>query len=128
MNKLRRDTEVEKAALKQEFAQEKAQLAKDYTALYDGILASAKASAVVMSAHSKDKIRIYVVPDARDHITEAGVGAEIKASKSVKGLIKPIADEPGFYWFVNATDKNGNPVDFDFDLIAPGQIVKVSAK
>ena len=128
MAQLRRDTEAEKTALKQSFAQEKAQLAKDYTSLYDGILASAKASAVVMSAHSKDAIRIYVVPEARDHITAAGVGAEIKASKSVKGVIKPIEDEPGFYLFESALDKNGNPVDFDFDLIAAGQIVKVSAK
>ena len=128
MAQLRKDNEAEKAALKADFAQQKAQLASDYISLYDGILASAKASAVVVSAHSKDKIRIYVVPDQRSHITEAGVGAEIKASKSVKGVIKPIADEPGFYWFESALDKNGNPVDFDFDLIAAGQIVKVSAK
>ena len=128
MAQLRKDNEAEKAALKADFAQQKAQLASDYISLYDGILASAKASAVVVSAHSKDKIRIYVVPDQRSHITEAGVGAEIKASKSVKGVIKPIAEEPGFYWFESALDKNGNPVDFDFDLIAAGQIVKVSAK
>ena len=128
MAQLRKDNEAEKAALKADFAHQKAQLASDYISLYDGILASAKASAVVVSAHSKDKIRIYVVPDQRSHITEAGVGAEIKASKSVKGVIKPIADEPGFYWFESALDKNGNPVDFDFDLIAAGQIVKVSAK
>ena len=128
MAQLRKDTEAEKTALKADFAAQKAQLASDYIALYDGILASAKASAVVISAHSKDKIRIYVVPDQRGHITETGVGAEIKASKSVKGVIKPIADEPGFYWFESALDKAGNPVDFDFDLIAAGQIVKVSAK
>ena len=128
MAQLRIDTEAEKAALRADFAKEKAQLASDYTSLYDGILASAKASAVVMSAHSKDYIRIYVVPEHRDHITEAGVAAEIKASKSVKGVIKPIADEPGFYLFESALDKAGNPIDFDFDLIAPGQIVKVSAK
>lgn len=128
MAQLRRDTEAEKAALKADFAKEKAQLAADYIGLYDGILASAKASAVVMSAHSKDYIRIYVVPEQRGHITEAGVGAEIKASKSVKGVIKPIADEPGFYLFESALDKSGNPIDFDFDLIAAGQIVKVSAK
>ena len=96
MTQLRKDTEAEKAALKADFVQEKAQLAADYTGLYDGILASAKASAVVMSAHSKENIRIYVVPEQRAHITEAGVGAEIKASKSVKGVIKPIPDEPGF--------------------------------
>ena len=128
LEQLRRDTDAEKVALKQSFAQEKAQLAQDYTSLYDGILASAKASAVVMSAHSKDAIRIYVVPDSRSHITPAGVGAEIKASKTIKGVIKPIEDEPGFYLFESALDKNGNPIDFDFDLIAAGQIVKVSAK
>ena len=128
MAQLRKDNEAEKTAMKADFAAQKAQLASDYISLYDGILASAKASAVVVSAHSKDKIRIYVVPEQRGHITEAGVGAEIKASKSVKGVIKPIADEPGFYWFESALDKAGNPVDFDFDLISAGQIVKVSAK
>ena len=128
ITQLKKDNEAEKAALKANFVQEKAQLAADYTNLYDGILASAKANAVVISAHSKDSIRIYVVPAQRDHITEAGVGAEIKASKSVKGVIKPIADEPGFYLFESALDKNGNPVDFDFELVAAGQIVKVSSK
>ena len=128
MAQLRKDNEAEKAALKADFAKQKQELAADYVGLYDGILASAKATAVVISAHSKDNIRIYVVTDQRDHITEAGVGAEIKATKSVKGVIKPIADEPGFYRFENALDKNGNPVDFDFELVAAGQIVKVSAK
>ena len=128
MDKLRRDNEAEKQQLKANFLEEKATLAKDYTGLYDGILASAKAHAVVMSAHSKEQIRIYVIPEQRDHITEAGVGAEIKASKSVKGVIKPIEGEPGFYLFQSALDKAGNPVDFDFDLISAGQIVKVSAK
>ena len=111
-----------------QFIQEKQQLAADYVDIYDGILASAKALAVVISAHSKDKIRIYVIESQRAHITAAGVGAEIKATKSVKGVIKPIADEPGFYLFESALDKNGNPVDFDFGLVAAGQIVKVSAK
>ena len=128
IEQLKRDNESEKAALKADFVKEKAQLASDYTGLYDGILASAKATAVVVSAHSKDNIRIYVVPDQRGHITEAGVGAEIKAAKAVKGVIKPIADEPGFYHFESALDKAGNPVDFDFEQVAAGQIVKVSAK
>ena len=132
IEKIRIDSENEKAELKKslenQFIQEKAQLASDYVGLYDGILASAKAAAVVVSAHSKGDIRIYVVPDQRSHITDAGVGAEIKASKTVKGVIKPIANEPGFYRFESALDKAGNPVDFDFDLIAAGQIVKVSAK
>ena len=83
---------------------------------------------MVISAHSKDAIRIFVIESQRAHITEAGVGAEIKASKSVKGVIKPIAGEPGFYLFESALDKNGTPVDFDFDLIAADQLVKVSAK
>ena len=115
-------------SLNNQFLEEKAQLASDYVGLYDGILASAKAHAVVISAHDKDNIRIYVVPAQRDHIKETGVGAEIKAAKSVKGIIKPIADEPGFYLFESALDKAGNPVDFDFELITAGQIVKVSAK
>ena len=130
--KIRRDSENEKAELKksleEQFIQEKQQLAADYVDIYDGILASAKAQAVVISAHSKEAIRIYVIESQRVHITAAGVGAEIKASKAVKGVIKPIADEPGFYLFENALDKNGNPVDFDFGLVAAGQIVKVSAK
>ncbi len=122
------DNEAEVAGLKQDFAKQKAELAEDFVQIYDGILASAKASAVVISAHDKEHIRIYIVPAQRDHITENGVGAEIKASKGVKGIVKPIADEPGFYLFGNALDKAGNPVDFDFDLISAGQIVKISAK
>ncbi len=132
IEKIRKDSEAEKVALKEslhnQFLEEKAQLASDYVGLYDGILASAKAQAVVMSAHSKENIRVYVVPEQRAHITEAGVGAEIKASKAVKGVIKPIPGEPGFYLFENAVDKSGKPVEFDFSLIAAGQIVKVSAK
>ena len=128
IEKIKSDNEAEKKQLQQSFIEEKAALAKDYTGIYDGILVSAKATAVVISAHSKEQIRIYVIEAQRGHITEARVGAEIKALKSVKGVIKPIADEPGFYLFESALDKAGNPVDFDFDLIAPGQIVKVSAK
>ncbi len=132
IEKIRVDSEAEKEALKvslnNQFLEEKAQLASDYVGLYDHILGSVKAQAVVMSAHDKESIRIYVVPDHRSHITEAGVGAEIKATKSVKGVIKPIPGEPGFYRFESALDKSGKPVDFDFSLIAAGQIVKVSAK
>ena len=132
IEKIKRDSENEKAELKKsleaKFVEEKAQLASDYVGLYDGILASVKAQAVVVSAHSKESIRIYVVPEQRGHISEAGVGAEIKALKSVKGHIKPIADEPGFYLFESALDKAGNPIDFDFSLVSAGQIVKVSAK
>ncbi len=128
IDKIRKDNEAEKQQLKEDFLAEKAELAKDYTDIYDGILISAKATAVVISAHSKEEIRIYVLPDHRNHITENGVGAEIKAGKSVKGVIKPIPGEPGFYLFENALDKNGNPVDFDFSLIQAGQIVKVSSK
>ena len=128
IDQIKKDNEEEKKQLKADFASEKAVLAQDFTGVYDGILGSVKAQAVVISAHSKDKIRIYVIESQRAHITAAGVGAEIKATKSVKGVIKPIADEPGFYWFESALDKAGNPVDFDFDLISAGQIVKVSAK
>lgn len=125
---IKKENAEEKAQMREAFNAEKAQLANDYINIYDGILASAKASAVIISAHEKENIRIYVIPGQREHITEAGVGAEIKASKSIKGIIKPIEGEPGFYRFESALDKAGNPVDFDFDLVAPGQIVKVSAK
>ena len=128
IDQLKKDNAAEKAQLKADFLKEKAQLAQDYTGIYDGILSSAKAQAVVISAHSKENIRIYVVEAQRGHITEAGVGAEIKAAKSVKGVIKPLEGEPGFYRFESALDKAGNPVDFDFEQIAAGQIVKVSAK
>ena len=128
IEKIKSDNEAEKKKLHEEFVKEKAVLAQDYTGIYDGILLSAKAQAVVISAHDKEHVRIYVVESQRSHITENGVGAEIKASKAVKGMIKPIAEEPGFYLFESALDKAGNPVDFDFDLIAAGQIVKVSAK
>ena len=128
IDKLNLDNEAEKVQLQQDFEDAKLAIAREYADVYDGILASAKAQAVVISANSKEEIRIYVIPAAREHITEAGIGAEIKASKSVKGMIKPIADEPGFYLFENALDKAGNPVDFDFSLIAIGQFVKISAK
>ena len=132
IDKIRSDSETEKLALQEslnkQFLDEKAQLASDYVGIYDNLLASVKGQAVVMSAHDKESIRIYVVPDQRDHITEAGVSAEIKASRSVKGIIKPIAGEPGFYRFEAAVDKSGKVQDFDFSLIAPGQIVKVSNK
>ena len=132
IDKIRLDAEAEKLelqkSLEEQFLQEKQALAADYTGLYDGILASAKAAAVVVSAHSKGDIRIYVVPQQREHISKAGVGAEIKAVKSIKGIIKPIEDAPGFYRFESALDKAGNPVDFDFELVAAGQIVKVSSK
>lgn len=127
-DRLRQENEEEKAQMRKNFAEEKATLAKDYIEVYEGILASAKAQAVVISAHSKENIRIYVIQSQRDHITAEGVGAEIKGTKTVKGIIKPIADEPGFYRFESALDKNGNPVDFDLALIATGQTVKVSAK
>lgn len=127
-DRLIKENEAEKEQMRRDFAEEKSLLARDFVAVYDGILASARAQAVVISARSKDSIRIYVIEGQREHITAAGVGAEIKASKSVKGLIKPIADEPGFYSFESALDKAGNPVDFDFSLIASGQLVKVSAK
>ena len=128
IDQLKKDNAAEKAQLKADFLAEKNQLAKDYTGIYDGILASAKAQAVVISAHSKENIRIYVIEAQRVHITEAGVGAEIKAAKAVKGVIKPIEGEPGFYRFESSLDKAGNPVDFDFEQVAAGQIVKVSAK
>ena len=127
-DRLRQENEEEKAQMRKNFAEEKATLAKDYIEVYEGILASAKAQAVVISAHSKENIRIYVIQSQRDHITAEGVGAEIKGTKTVKGVIKPIADEPGFYRFESALDKAGNPIDFDFSLIASGQLVKVSAK
>jgi hypothetical protein len=127
-DRLIKENEAEKAQMRSDFAREKAELAQDYVAVYEGILASAKAQAVVISARDKENIRIYVIESQRSHITADGVGAEIKGSKTVKGVIKPIDDEPGFYRFESALDKNGNPVDFDFDLIATGQTVKVSAK
>ena len=127
-DRLIKENEAEKAQMRSDFAREKAELAQDYVAVYEGILASAKAQAVVISARDKENIRIYVIESQRSHITADGVGAEIKGSKTVKGVIKPIDDEPGFYRFESALDKNGNPVDFDFSLIATGQTVKVSAK
>ena len=127
-DRLRQENEAEKAQMRSDFAREKAELAQDYVAVYDGMLTAVKAQAVVISARSKENIRIYVVESQRGHITADGVGAEIKGTKTVKGVIKPIADEPGFYRFESALDKNGNPVDFDFALIAAGQTVKVSAK
>ena len=128
INQINIDNEAEKEQLQMDFEASKLEIAREYANVYDGILASAKAQAVIVSANSKEEIRIYVIPAVREHITETGVGAEIKASKSVKGIIKPIADEPGFYLFEKALDKAGNPVDFDFSLIAIGQFVKVSVK
>ncbi len=127
-DRLIKENEAEKAQMRSDFAREKAELAQDYIVVYEGILASARAQAVVISARDKENIRIYVIESQRSHITADGVGAEIKGSKTVKGVIKPIDDEPGFYRFESALDKNGNPVDFDFSLIATGQTVKVSAR
>lgn len=124
--KMEKDFADEKAKLRSEFNQEKEVLASDYVNIYEGILTSAKANAVIISAHSPENIRIYVVPQISEKITETGATAEIKAEKSIKGKIIPIPEEPGFYNFENALDKAGNPIEYDFSTIAPGQIVKVT--
>lgn len=120
--------EQEKILMRRDFEQEKAEAIDLYSSVYDGMLASAKATAFVFSADSIDSIKIYVIPVTRTVIPETGSNVEIRGTKTVKGVIKPIEGEPGYYKFEPGLDKNGEPLEVDYELITAGLLVKVLAK
>jgi len=66
------------------------------------------------------------LPTLASYVLKSGVPAEIKAAKSIKGSIVKDSDE--YFRFVPASDKNGQPIDFDFSTVSPGLIVKLTIK
>lgn len=108
------------------FEQEKEDMRNGFEKCIAGIITSAKAQAAVISAENKNNIRIYVLPSIAPLISGAGVPAEIKAAKSIKGSI--VKDSENYFRFVPASDKNGQTIDFDFSTVSPGLIVKLTIK
>ena len=91
----------------------------------EALLTTVKVSGVILSATSADNIRVYVGLKYRELITDEGISAEVKGTKTVKGMI--VKQENGFY-LVPAVDKNGNLVEIDVSAILPGSVVKVIVK
>ena len=125
------DHERELQSLEAEKKEEKRQQQSEMEKCIEGVLTAAKSNAAVISVDGRDNIRIYVTPKARYLVTEAGASVEIKTEKAVvKGKI--ISDSQtengGYYLFTPAVDKEGNPVEFDVNLITLGLTVKILAK
>ena len=118
--------EQEKKEMQADFEKAQAAQKKEFEKCLAGIITSAKAQAAVISAESKNNIRIYVLPSIASLVSASGVPAEIKAAKSIKGSIVKDSDE--YFRFVPASDKNGQPVDFDFSTVTSGLIVKLTIK
>ncbi len=116
----------EKTALQNEFDKANAAQKAEFEKCLAGVITAAKAQAAVVTADSKENIRIYVLPALASYVTKSGVPAEIKAAKSIKGSIVKDSDE--YFRFVPASDKNGQPIDFDFSTVSPGLIVKLTIK
>ena len=111
---------------KKKLIRDQAAQKKEFEKCLAGIITSAKAQAAVISAESKNNIRIYVLPSIASLVSASGVPAEIKAAKSIKGSIVKDSDE--YFRFVPASDKNGQPLDFDFSTVTSGLIVKLTIK
>ncbi len=98
----------------------------------EGILNFARTNAVVLQVNAEDDIAIYVAKKARYLISEEeGLGAEIRTEETIKGRIyREVYDDADddYFYFVPNPDKNGNPVEIDFSLIAPGTAVKLLSK
>ena len=118
--------EQEKKEMQADFEKTQAAQKKEFEKCLAGIITSAKAQAAVISAESKNNIRIYVLPSIASLVSASGVPAEIKAAKSIKGSIVKDSDE--YFRFVPASDKNGQPLDFDFSTVTSGLIVKLTIK
>ncbi|MBQ7969845.1 MAG: hypothetical protein IJ293_02530 [Treponema sp.] len=96
---------------------------KTYKGIIENFLLLNRWNAIVISAKSKDSIDVYVRSDAVESLfVDNKVEAEI--TKVVKGTITNNLD--GSFTFVpHKTDKNGEPVDFDFSLVTNGAQVKL---
>ncbi len=118
--------EQEKEDMQNEFEKSQEAQKTEFERCIAGIITSAKAQAAVISAENKNNIRVYVLPSIAPLISGAGVPAEIKAAKSIKGSI--VKDSENYFRFVPASDKNGQTIDFDFSTVNPGLIVKLTIK
>lgn len=94
-----------------------------YKGIIENFLLLNKWNAIVISAKSKDSIDVYVRSDAVESLfVDNKVEAEI--TKVVKGTITNNLD--GSFTFVpHKTDKNGDPIEFDFALVTNGAQVKL---
>lgn len=122
--KLQYESEI--TGLKNEFTEASKAQKNYFETCIEGIITSAKAMAAVISAEDKNNIRIFILPEVIPYITEAGIPAEIKAAKSIKGTL--ISDGEEYYKFVPAVDKNGEEISFDFSTVYSGLIVKLTLK
>lgn len=101
----------------------------EWASCFDGLLVAAKSNAAVISANSKENIKVFVSPKARYLFAESETGtldSEIKAGKTIRGQIVQNEDES--FNFVPDLDKDGNQVDFDLEKITPGLTIKILAK
>ncbi len=98
--------------------------------VFTGLLAAAKANAVIYSASNASDIQVFIAERARYLVDEnEGVAAEFTADKgTVTGRVKLCSD--GLYRFYTNEDAEGNleELPVDISLIEAGTIVKLLAK
>ena len=97
-----------------------------YEQSYESLMALAKTNALLEFATDYDNMRVYVAGKARYLVTDAGVDAEFKADKTVKGKIFRAEDDS--FYFVVGEDKEGKQFEVNFDSIVPGTPVKILGK
>lgn len=130
LNVVVEDLKYEVTAEKKKTSQletERKALKESYEECILNALNALKYSAMIMSAESKDNIRVYVIPKLLEDITEDSVlNIEIKAGKTIKGTL--LKDENDYFLFEPAVDKQGIPVDFSLDAFYAGLPAKVTVK
>lgn len=122
IDQMNRDFDKERNDYETKLANQRDYLEESMTAL----LTVAKSSAMVLEAADYDGIVIFIAPQARYLITEAGADAEIKAGKGIKGKIYRNEDDT-FRFEVNP-DKEGNLPEINFETITSGTLVKILSK
>ncbi len=97
-----------------------------YQGCFDQLMQTAKTNAILLSVESPESISVYIAPKARYLVSETGVGAEIKANKTVKGRI--FRNEDDTFRFEAERDENNEIIPFDVDSMVSGMTVKLLSK
>ena len=117
LNAARQETEVK-------LQQQKNEMLSENQKMYESLLLSLKAQAVILNASSADKITVYVSDSSRESIGEDGCAAEIKVGRTtIKGTV--IKNSENQFIFAPDSDKNGNPVEIDLSQLFFGTVVKL---